>query len=236
MHSETSASPFAVAVSWGIRGLPSDQAVFLCSPSRHPQRTSWVKSAEKSRRRPSRWSGSSCTAAGWCPSSVPSPTPRSGGRSEYHHRHPCPGPPHIPPRDSGLVTGWGWGWGRSRGPRQQQSSLEHIRAQRWAAERKCVGSGFPSERHFFLDIPRCACMTGVNVAPVAPGMDSARCTAHIRGLGHCRPRICACCAGMGSADGHSLAPLVRKHPECTPVERGHKAQPPLLASLPDLLC
>lgn len=79
-------------------------------------------------------------------------------------------------------------------------------------------------------------MTGVNVAPVAPGMGSVRCMAHVRGRGHCRPRNCACCTGMGSADSRSLAPLVQKHPECTLVERGHKAQPTLFTSLPDLLC
>lgn len=106
----------------GIKGLPSDQAMLLRSLSRHPQRTSWARSAEKSRRRPSHWSGSSCTTAGWCPSSVPSPTLRSGGRSECCRCYPCPGPPHIPPRGTGLVTGWGWSWGRSGRPRQQKSS------------------------------------------------------------------------------------------------------------------
>lgn len=38
-------------------------------------------------------------------------------------------------------------------------------------------------------------MMGVNVAPVAPGMGSVQCTAHVRGLGHCRPRTCACVLG-----------------------------------------
>lgn len=80
-------------------------AVSLCSLSRRPRLTSWARSAERSRRRPSRWCGSSCTTAGWCPSSAPSPTPRSGGHSECCGL--CPGPRRFPTGSGGEGLGLG---------------------------------------------------------------------------------------------------------------------------------
>lgn len=84
------------------RGLGLGLASFmpcLPSPSQRLRPTSWARSAGRSRRRPSRWCGSSYTTAGWCPSSVPSPVPRSGGPSECQAR-----PETL--RGSGLFRGW----------------------------------------------------------------------------------------------------------------------------------
>lgn len=75
----------------GGRGLRPSRVTPVCrSPSRRPRPTSWARFAGRSRRRRYRWCGSSSSTAGWCPSSAPSPTPRSGGPSE------CPARPALP--------------------------------------------------------------------------------------------------------------------------------------------
>ena len=76
------------------------------SPHRRP--TSWARSAGRSRRRPSRWCGSSCITAGWCPSSAPSPAPRSAGPSECQ----------LGLRPSGVLACRGAG----RGPRELEGA------------------------------------------------------------------------------------------------------------------